>query len=101
MISIILSAATLNSSLPFTHPTGSNRTNWIAVIATMRCKGFQASVLPFLRSERRGLVVSQQGVDVRLQVHDLHQFLADKLSGLFASRRSSSGTLIAPPSLIG
>src|SRR5271166_6413754 len=47
-------------------------------------QGFQGSVLPILRPERRGMVVSQQGVDVRLQVHDLHQFLADNRSGLFS-----------------
>jgi len=47
-------------------------------------QGFRAGILPMLRPERRGMVVSQQGVDVRLQFHDLDQFLADKLSGLFS-----------------
>src|SRR4051794_94344 len=47
-------------------------------------QGFQGGVLPILRPERRGMVVSQQGVDVRLQFHDLQQFLADKLSDPFS-----------------
>ena len=38
----------------------------------------------FLGKNRRGMVVSQQSVDVCLQIHDLHQFLADKLSSLFS-----------------
>jgi hypothetical protein len=47
MISIILSAATLNSSLPLTLLTGSKRTNWIAVIATSRCKASREAYCQF------------------------------------------------------
>src|SRR5208283_865296 len=55
MILIILSAAILNSSLPLTRLTGSKRTNWIAVIATRRCKASREaySVLPGFFSEKR------------------------------------------------
>src|ERR1035438_7776845 len=47
MISIILSAAALNSSLSLTCPTGSKRTNWIAVIATTRCSDSRSAYCQF------------------------------------------------------
>jgi hypothetical protein len=36
-----------------------------------------------LRAERRRVLISEQGIDVGLQVHDLSQFLADKFARLF------------------
>gem|GEM_PF-6886391 len=66
MISIILSAAALNSSLPLTCPTGSKRTNWIAVIATMRCKASMEAYSQCFNPEWRMVLVSRQSVDVLL-----------------------------------
>src|SRR5262249_34488571 len=65
-------------------------------------QGFQAGVPPFLRPERRGMIAPPQGVDGRLQLHDLQQFLADKLPGpLSVTPHFIRNIHTTPPSFLG
>jgi hypothetical protein len=61
MISRILSAANLNSSLPFTLPTGSKRMNWIAAIATNRCKASGQAYCQFFEPNGVGCLSRNKG----------------------------------------
>src|SRR6185437_3489605 len=88
------SAATLTSSLPCTLSTGSNRTNWIAVIATSRwrasgqayCQFFDPKGVGWASRNRASMSACKSMISI--------SFLRTSSPVFSALRRTSSGTLM-------
>src|SRR3954454_6563895 len=94
MTSSVLSAAAFNSSLPSTHSVGSKSKNWIAVMATRRCKASREASSHLFDPKGVGRPSRSRRSMSACKSMTWSSFLRRSSPVRSASRRTSSGTLM-------